>query len=70
MAVFVTDSRLHPQSIEQFLKEIEDDFSSPSNSKFHDYIPKSRKHVQAMEEVCVACVCVCVRVCVRACVRV
>ena len=56
MAVFVTDKLQHSQSIEQFLKEIEDDFSSPSNSKFQDFIPRSRKNVQAMEEVsCTVC---------------
>ena len=51
MATFFPDKHQHSQSIEQFLKEIEDDFGSPSNSKFQDYIPKSRKNVQAMEEV-------------------
>ena len=51
MAVFVTDKLQHSQAIEQFLREIEDDFGSPSNSKFQDYIPKSRKTMQAMEEV-------------------
>ena len=51
MAVFLTDKAQHSQSIEQFLKEIEDDFGSPGNSKFQDYIPKARKNLQAMEEV-------------------
>lgn len=51
MAVFVTDKLQHSHSIEQFLKEIEDDFGAPGNSKFQDYIPKSRKNVQSMEEV-------------------
>jgi Arf-GAP/SH3 domain/ANK repeat/PH domain-containing protein len=50
MAVFVTDKLQHSQSIEQFLKEIDDDFGAPSNAKFQDYIPKSRKNLQAMEE--------------------
>ena len=74
MAAFFPDKLQHSQSIEQFLKEIEDDFGSPGNSKFQDYIPKSRKNVQAMEEVskpagtavacgswysrCLVCVCV------------
>lgn len=51
MAVFVTDKLQQSQSIEQFLKEVEDDFASPGNSKFQDYIPKTRKNVQSMEEV-------------------
>lgn len=51
MAVFFPDKLHHSQCTEQFLKEIEDDFGSPSNSKFQEYIPKSRKNVQAMEEV-------------------
>ena len=51
MAVFVPDKLQHSQSIEQFLKEIEDDFGAPGNSKFQDYIPKSRKNLHAMEEV-------------------
>jgi hypothetical protein len=50
MAVFVPDKLQHSQSIEQFLKEIEDDFGAPGNSKFQDYIPKSRKNLHAMEE--------------------
>lgn len=51
MAAFVPDKQQLSQSIEQFLKEIDDDFSAPNNSKFQDYVPKCRKNVQAMEEV-------------------
>ena len=51
MAVFVPDKHQHSQSIEQFLKEIEDDFGAPGISKFQDYIPKSRKNLVSMEEV-------------------
>lgn len=51
MSAFVPDRQQLSQSIEQFLKEVEDDFSGPSNSKFQDYIPRCRKNVQAMEEV-------------------
>ena len=51
MAAFVPDKQLLSQHIEQFLREIEDDFGSPTNSKFQDYIPKCRKNVQSMEEV-------------------
>ena len=51
MAAFVPDKQQLSQSIEQFLKEIDDDFGAPNNSKFQDFIPKSRKHVQTMEDV-------------------
>lgn len=50
MAAFVPDKQQLSQSIEQFLKEIDDDFGAPNNSKFQDFIPKSRKHVQTMED--------------------
>ena len=59
MAGFVPDKQQHSQSTEQFLREIEDDFAAPSSSRFQEYIPKCRKNIQSMEEVCV-CVCVCV----------
>ena len=51
MATFVPDKQQLSQHIEQFLREIEDDFGAPSNAKFQDYIPKCRKSVQSMEEV-------------------
>ena len=51
MSAFVPDKKEQSQSIEQFLREIEDDFGAPNHSKFQDYIPKCRKNVQSMEEV-------------------
>ena len=37
--------------IEDFIKELEEDFQSPTISKFQDYMPKCRAGLQAMEEV-------------------
>lgn len=37
--------------IKSFIAELEDDFQSPSISKFQDYMPKCRAGLQAMEEV-------------------
>lgn len=39
--------------IKNFIAELEDDFQSPSISKFQDYMPKCRAGLQAMEEVSV-----------------
>ena len=38
--------------IQNFIAELEDDFQSPTVSKFQDYMPKCRAGLQAMEEVC------------------
>ena len=37
--------------VDTFLKELEDDFQAPAQSKFQDYMPKCKKGVQMMEEV-------------------
>ncbi len=37
--------------IQDFISELEDDFESPTMSKFQDYMPKCRAGLQAMEEV-------------------
>lgn len=37
--------------IQNFVGELEDDFQSPTVSKFQDYMPKCRAGIQAMEEV-------------------
>ena len=39
------------QLVDMFLKELEDDFQVPAQSKFQDYMPKCKKGVQMMEEV-------------------
>ena len=37
--------------IKNFIEQLEDDFQSPSVSKFQDYMPKCRAGLQTMEEV-------------------
>lgn len=37
--------------VTQFVKELEDDFQSPSISKFQDYIPDCRAGLLGMEDV-------------------
>ena len=50
MATIGPDKQLS-QCVDDFIKELEDDFQSPAVSKFQDYIPRCRKGVQFMEEV-------------------
>jgi len=49
MATIGPDKQLS-QCVDDFIKELEDDFQSPAVSKFQDYIPRCRKGVQFMEE--------------------
>lgn len=51
MATFSPDNKLE-QFVEVFIKEIEDDFQAPAQSKFQNYMSQCRKGVQSMEEVC------------------
>ena len=37
--------------VQNFVEELEDDFQSPTGSKFQDYMPKCRDGLQTMEEV-------------------
>ena len=37
--------------IQDFISELEEDFQSPTISRFQDYMPKCRAGLQSMEEV-------------------
>ena len=49
MAVFGTPLA---QYVENFVKEAEDDMLAPAQSRFQESMPKIKKNVMAMEEVC------------------
>lgn len=44
------DSKLS-QFVDAYIREIEDDFSAPQQSKFQDFMPKVKRDIQSMEEV-------------------
>ncbi len=44
------DSKLS-QCVDNFIKEVEDDFSAPHQSSFQNYMQKVKRDLQEMEEV-------------------
>lgn len=44
------DSKI-TQSLDSFIREVEDDFQSPQQSSFQDFMPKVKRDVQSLEEV-------------------
>lgn len=45
-----TDSKLS-QCVDAYIREIEDDFTAPQQSKFQDFMPKVKRDIQSLEEV-------------------
>lgn len=50
MATFLSPNQKSAQCVEQFVTQLEEDFSSPGATKFQDYMPTARKGVQGLEE--------------------
>ncbi len=48
------DHKLSP-FVDEFIKQLEDDFAAPQQSRFQEYMPNCKKGVQEMEDVRNSC---------------
>lgn len=51
MAMSLGPDQKCSEFVDQFIKELDDDFQSPITSKFQKYIPECRSRMMDMEEV-------------------
>ncbi len=51
MAIPVFPDQNLSSFVQSFAEQLEEDFQSPTVSKFQDYVPRCRAGLQAMEEV-------------------